>query len=118
MYLETAHPLEFSNVAIVSQSPLRAAVRAEVKHSQSTVSVMVCTFFLERLGELDRNLSYVDISQCHGRFVVFLRMFFDHKVLNGFRLLLAMAKENSRSLFDFDAIESALAPRILEMYVE
>lgn len=75
VYLETAHPLEFSNVAIVSQSPLRAAVRAEVKHSQSTVSVMVCTFFLERLGELDRNLSYVDISQCHGRFVVFYECF-------------------------------------------
>jgi hypothetical protein len=45
-------------------------------------------------------------------------MFFDHKVLNGFRLLLATAKENSRFLFNFDAIGLALAPRILEMYVE
>ena len=48
----------------------------------------------------------------------FLRMFFDHKVLNGFCLLLATAKENSRSSLNFDAIGLALVPQILEMYVE
>jgi len=40
-HLETAQPLEFSNVAVISQGPLRAAVRAEVKYGQSMISVTV-----------------------------------------------------------------------------
>jgi len=52
-HLETAHPVEFSNVAVVSQGPLRAAARGEVKYGQSTISVTLCTLFLERLGEPD-----------------------------------------------------------------
>lgn len=40
-HLETAQPLEFSNISVVSQGPLRAAVRAEVRYGQSTISVMV-----------------------------------------------------------------------------
>lgn len=40
-HLETAEALEFSNVSVVSQGPLRAAVRAEVKYGQSTISVTV-----------------------------------------------------------------------------
>ena len=40
-HLETAQPLEFSNVSVVSQGPLRASVRAEVKYGQSTISVTV-----------------------------------------------------------------------------
>ena len=40
-HLETAQPLEFCNVSVVSQGPLRAAVRAEVKYGQSTISVTV-----------------------------------------------------------------------------
>ena len=40
-HLETPQPLEFSNISVVSQGPLRAAVRAEVKYGQSTISVTV-----------------------------------------------------------------------------
>ena len=40
-HLETAQPLEFSNVSVISQGPLRAAVCAEVKYGQSTISVTV-----------------------------------------------------------------------------
>ncbi|KDR78195.1 hypothetical protein GALMADRAFT_245234 [Galerina marginata CBS 339.88] len=40
-HLETADPLEFSNVSVVSQGPLRAAVRAEVRYGQSTISVTI-----------------------------------------------------------------------------
>jgi len=40
-HLETAESLAFSNITIVSQGPLRAAVRAEVKYGQSTISVTV-----------------------------------------------------------------------------
>lgn len=43
-HLETAEALEFSNVSVVSQGPLRAAVRAEVKYGQSTISVTVSAF--------------------------------------------------------------------------
>jgi len=70
-HLEIAHPLEFSNVAVVSQGPLRA----EVKYGQSTISVTVCTFFLERLGELDGIYPFVDLSRRHGRFVLFYKCF-------------------------------------------
>ena len=41
-HLEIAQPLEFSSVSVVAQGPLRAAVRAEVKYGQSTISVTVC----------------------------------------------------------------------------
>ena len=40
-HLETAKPLEFSNISVVSQGPLRASVKAEVRYGQSTVSVTV-----------------------------------------------------------------------------
>ena len=40
-HLENPQPLEFSNVSVVSQGPLRASVRAEVKYGQSTISVTV-----------------------------------------------------------------------------
>ncbi|PPR01817.1 hypothetical protein CVT24_001681 [Panaeolus cyanescens] len=40
-HLETPQPLSFSNVSVVSQGPLRAAVRAEVKYGQSTISVVI-----------------------------------------------------------------------------
>jgi alpha-mannosidase len=40
-HLETSQSLEFSNVSVVSQGPLRAAVLAEVKYGQSTISVTV-----------------------------------------------------------------------------
>jgi alpha-mannosidase len=40
-HLETAQSLEFSRVSVVLQGPLRAAVRAEVKYGQSTISLTV-----------------------------------------------------------------------------
>ncbi|KAF8147680.1 glycoside hydrolase family 38 protein [Crassisporium funariophilum] len=61
-HLETAQPLEFSNVSVVSQGPLRAAVRAQVRYGQSTISITI---------SLDATTATV--------------------------------KENSRSLFNFDA---------------
>ena len=45
-HLETAQHLEFSNVSVVTQGPLRAAVRAEVKYGQSTISITVTCFVL------------------------------------------------------------------------
>ena len=69
-HLETAHPLEFSDVTVVSQGPLRAAVRAEVKYGQSTISVTVC-IFLEHLSERHNNSSCLDLSRRHDRFVLF-----------------------------------------------
>lgn len=48
-HLETARPLEFSNVSVVTQGPLRASVKAEVKYDKSTISVVVrflVTFFI------------------------------------------------------------------------
>ena len=44
-HLETAQPLEFSNVSIVTQGPLRGTLRAEVKYGQSTISITVTFAF-------------------------------------------------------------------------
>lgn len=40
-HLETAHPLEFSNISVVANGPLRAAIRAETKIGQSKITVTV-----------------------------------------------------------------------------
>ena len=45
-HLETAQYLEFSNVSVVAHGPLRAALCAEVKYGQSTISITVrCSYF-------------------------------------------------------------------------
>lgn len=44
-HLETVQPLEFSNISVLSQGPLRASVKAEVKYGQSTIAVTVCISF-------------------------------------------------------------------------
>ncbi|TFK38533.1 glycoside hydrolase family 38 protein [Crucibulum laeve] len=62
-HLETAEPLAFTNVSVVSQGPLHASVRAQVKYGQSTIDVTI---------SLDATTATV--------------------------------KDNSRSLFNFDAI--------------
>ncbi|RDB17533.1 Alpha-mannosidase [Hypsizygus marmoreus] len=62
-HLETAKQLEFSNISVVAQGPLRGSVRAEVKYDKSTI--------------------IVDIS---------------------LDAITASTKENSRSLFRFDAV--------------
>ncbi|KAF9459521.1 glycoside hydrolase family 38 protein [Collybia nuda] len=40
-HLETARPLSFSNVSVVSQGPLRAAVKAKIKYDKSTITVTI-----------------------------------------------------------------------------
>jgi hypothetical protein len=40
-HLETARQLEFNNITVVAQGPLRAAVKAEVRYGQSLITVTV-----------------------------------------------------------------------------
>ncbi|KAF8991681.1 glycoside hydrolase family 38 protein [Cyathus striatus] len=40
-HLETAQPLAFTDVSVVSQGPLHAAVKAQVRYGQSTIDVTV-----------------------------------------------------------------------------
>lgn len=40
-HLETAHQLEFNNVSVVAQGPLRAAVKAEIRYGQSLITATV-----------------------------------------------------------------------------
>jgi len=40
-HLETAHQLKFTNISVVSQGPLRAAVKAEVRYGQSVIIATV-----------------------------------------------------------------------------
>ena len=40
-HLETVQPLEFSNISVVAEGPLRASVRSEFKFRQSTITVTV-----------------------------------------------------------------------------
>ncbi|KAG6826715.1 hypothetical protein H0H92_014762 [Tricholoma furcatifolium] len=40
-HLETAKPLEFTNVSVVAQGPLRASVKATVKYDKSTINVTI-----------------------------------------------------------------------------
>jgi len=40
-HLETAQQLEFTDITVVSQGPLRAAVKAQIRYGQSLISVTV-----------------------------------------------------------------------------
>ena len=40
-HLEKRTPLEFSDISVVAQGPLRASVKAEVRYGQSRISVTV-----------------------------------------------------------------------------
>ncbi|KAJ3559346.1 hypothetical protein NM688_g401 [Phlebia brevispora] len=40
-HLETPHPLEFTNVSIITDGPLRAGVRSVIKYGQSTITVTI-----------------------------------------------------------------------------
>ncbi|KAG6840407.1 hypothetical protein C0991_006916 [Blastosporella zonata] len=62
-HLESAKPLEFTNISVVAQGPLRGSVKAVVKYDKSTIEVTI---------SLDA--------------------------------ITASVKENSRSLFHFDAV--------------
>ena len=87
-HLETAHPLEFSNVVVVSQGPLRAAVRAEVKYGQSTISVTVRTF-LERLSEFRSNFIQLPRSllMLPQVWLLFYEPYLVARLMNRFRIL-------------------------------
>lgn len=40
-HLETAHSLEFSNISVVADGPLRASIRAVIKYGKSTITTTV-----------------------------------------------------------------------------
>jgi hypothetical protein len=40
-HLETSTPLSFSQVRVIAEGPLRAAVQTQVKYGQSTIDVTV-----------------------------------------------------------------------------
>ncbi|KIY67661.1 glycoside hydrolase family 38 protein [Cylindrobasidium torrendii FP15055 ss-10] len=40
-HLEMAHPIEFTNMTVVSHGPLRSAVKADIKYGQSTISITI-----------------------------------------------------------------------------
>lgn len=44
-HLEMAHPIEFTNMTVVSHGPLRSAVKADIKYGQSTISITVSPNF-------------------------------------------------------------------------
>lgn len=41
-HLETAQPLKFSNVSVLSHGPLRAALAAELEYNNSKIDITVC----------------------------------------------------------------------------
>jgi alpha-mannosidase len=45
-HLETPQQLEFTNISVVAQGPLRVALRAVVKYGRSTIDVTVCVQFV------------------------------------------------------------------------
>lgn len=52
-HLETARPLEFNNVTVLAQGPLRAAVKAEVRYGQSLITITVSSLTpLADIGEV------------------------------------------------------------------
>ena len=69
-HLETAQPLEFSNVSVVAQGPLRAAVHAEVKYGQSTISITVMCFMLMCVFKLsDEDAWKISLDATTGKFL-------------------------------------------------
>ncbi|KAH9914289.1 glycoside hydrolase family 38 protein [Fomitopsis serialis] len=40
-HLETVQPLEFSNISVVAEGPLRASIKSEIKYRQSTINVTI-----------------------------------------------------------------------------
>ena len=51
-HLETAHPIEFSDISVVAEGPLRAAVKSVVKYGQSTITVTVSNVLWEKRSSL------------------------------------------------------------------
>ncbi|KAJ7113374.1 glycoside hydrolase family 38 protein [Mycena epipterygia] len=69
-HLEKATQLEFSNVSVVAQGPLRASVRAEVEYGQSKISVNISLDAVPASTKLDsrsmfRFDAFVDWHQRH-----------------------------------------------------
>ncbi|KAI0944229.1 hypothetical protein AcW1_010259 [Taiwanofungus camphoratus] len=40
-HLETPHPLEFSNISVAAEGPLRASIKSEFKYRQSTITITI-----------------------------------------------------------------------------
>ena len=40
-HLETAHPLEFSDISVVASGPLRASIKSTIKYGKSTITTTV-----------------------------------------------------------------------------
>jgi alpha-mannosidase len=97
-HLETAQPLEFARISVVSQGPLRAAVRAEMNYGQSTISVTVRGSWW-CLSNWSNEVPWkISLDATTGEF------FFHELRLSIITLPLATVKENSRSLFNFEAL--------------
>jgi hypothetical protein len=47
-HLETPHQLEFTNISVIAQGALRAAVRALVTYGKSTIEVTVSVLYVLR----------------------------------------------------------------------
>ena len=63
-HLETAQQLEFTDITVVSQGPLRAAVKAQVRYGQSLISVTVKSTLITPLA-IKWPWIWVDFSWCH-----------------------------------------------------
>ena len=63
-HLETAQQLEFTDITVVSQGPLRAAVKAQVRYGQSLISVTVKFTLITPLA-IKWPWIWVDFSWCH-----------------------------------------------------
>ena len=66
-HLETARALEFSNISVVANGPLRAAIRAETKIGESLITITVgvdCIAY----GRVNL-IAVVDLSRCYRRYV-------------------------------------------------
>lgn len=64
-HLETAHQLEFSNIEVVAEGPLRASVKSVIKYGKSTINVIVGICSFGRWLATDEN--GLDILGCYHR---------------------------------------------------
>ena len=71
--METAQPLEFSDITVVSWGPLRAAVRAEVKYGQSSISLTVRALHIDvYVKSSNEDASKISLDATTGKSLFFL----------------------------------------------
>jgi alpha-mannosidase len=95
-HLEKKTELEFSNIEVVTEGPLRAIVATEVKYGKSKIRVNVCAFSYEFSVVLIEYLRRSPLMLSEVRHPLFACM----PLLT---LALATVKESSRSSIRFDA---------------